>query len=111
LVTAKQVDAFLQATGQKAVPGPAAPGTPSQIDRVVASGGVTVRQGERRAEGETLVYNADNQRFVMKGQPASIFDAERGQITGDSLTFYSRNDTVQVEGGSSPSITQTRVAK
>jgi lipopolysaccharide export system protein LptA len=111
LVTAKQVDAFLQATGQKAVPGPAAPGTPSQIDRVVASGGVTVRQGERRAEGETLVYNADNQRFVMKGRPASIFDAERGQITGDSLTFYSRNDTVQVEGGSSPSITQTRVAK
>jgi lipopolysaccharide export system protein LptA len=111
LVNAKQVDAYLQPTGQDRVPGAASAGTPSQIERVIASGGVVVRQGERRAEGETLVYTADNQRFVMSGQPASIFDAERGQITGDSLTFYSRNDTVRVEGGSSPSVTQTRVAK
>ncbi len=72
---------------------------------------MTVRQGERRAQGETLVYAADNQSFTMKGQPASIFDAERGQIRANSLTFYSRNDTVQVEGGSSPAVTQTRVAK
>jgi lipopolysaccharide export system protein LptA len=111
VVEAAQVDAYLQRNRQTAGGSPSATGGPSEIERVVASEGVLVQQGERRATGDSLVYTAENKKFVMKGQPASIFDAERGKITADSLTFYSRNDTVQVEGGSSPSVTQTRVAK
>jgi hypothetical protein len=42
----------------------------------------------------------------------SIFDAERGTVTGDSLTFYKRDDRVLVEGeAKSPAVTHTRVAR
>ena len=61
---------------------------------------------------ERLEYFADEGKFVLTGGSPSIFDAEHGKITGDSLTFYNRDDRVLVEGGnSSPTVTQTRVAR
>jgi hypothetical protein len=49
---------------------------------------------------------------VLTGGPPSIFDAERGKITGVSLTFFRADDRVLVEGeASTPVVTQTRVAK
>jgi hypothetical protein len=55
---------------------------------------------------------ASEGKFVLTGGPPSIFDAERGKITGGSLTFFSLNDRVLVESSnSSPTVTQTRVAK
>jgi len=49
---------------------------------------------------------------VLTGGPPSIFDAEHGKITGDSLTFYKRDDRVLVEGKeASPTVTTTRVAR
>jgi lipopolysaccharide export system protein LptA len=87
-------------------------GTPSQLERVVAEGGVTIEQPGRKATGEKLVYTASDGKFVMTGGPPSIFDAEQGKITGDSLTFYSRNDRVTVGSGStSRTVTQTRVER
>jgi hypothetical protein len=59
-----------------------------------------------------LVYVAQDDKFVLTGGPPSIFDAEHGKITGDSLTFYRHDDRVLVEGqGTSPAITTTRVAR
>ena len=58
------------------------------------------------------MYTAAEDKFVMTGGPPSIFDAERGKITGDSLTFYKRDDRVLVEGKeTSPAVTTTRVAR
>ncbi len=86
--------------------------TPSQLDHAVAQGDVVVVQPSRRAKGEKLVYTAEDSKFVLTGGPPSIFDAERGTVTGDSLTFYSHDDRVLVESSSnSPTITQTRVIK
>ena len=57
-------------------------------------------------------WRAKGAKFVLTGGPPSIFDAERGQITGDSLTFYKRDDRVVVKGNAkSPTVTQTRVAR
>jgi lipopolysaccharide export system protein LptA len=79
---------------------------------MVAQGHVVIVQPDRRAEGQTLVYTAADDRFVLTGGPPSIFDAERGKITGVSLTFYRRDDRVLVEGeAKNPVVTQTRVAK
>jgi hypothetical protein len=48
----------------------------------------------------------------LTGGPPSIFDAERGKITGDSLTFYRHDDRVLVEGKeTSPAVTRTHVAR
>jgi lipopolysaccharide export system protein LptA len=85
---------------------------PGQLDHIVAQGNVVVLQPSRRAEGQTLVYTAADDKFVLTGGPPSIFDAERGKITGVSLTFFRADDRVLVEGKvSTPVVTQTRVAK
>ena len=87
-------------------------GTPGQLDKMVAQGNVRIEQPNRRAEGQSLVYTAVDDKFVLTGGPPSIFDAEQGKITGVSLTFFRRDDRVLVEGeASSPVVTQTRVAR
>jgi lipopolysaccharide export system protein LptA len=85
---------------------------PGQLDHMVARTNVIVLQPTRRAEGQTLVYTASDDKFVLTGGPPSIFDAERGKVTGVSLTFFRGDDRVLVEGeASTPVVTQTRVVK
>ena len=85
---------------------------PGRLDRMLARGHVVIQQPGRRAEGQILVYTAAADKFVLTGGPPSIFDAERGKITGVSLTFFRADDRVLVEGeASTPVVTQTRVAK
>jgi lipopolysaccharide export system protein LptA len=109
-VTADRVDAFLHARGQ--VAGAAGQAGPSQLERIMAEGHVIVQEPNRRATGDKLVYTASEGKFVLTGGPPSIFDAEWGKITGGSLTFFNRDDRVLVESSnSSPTVTQTRVAK
>ena len=84
----------------------------AKLDRIVATGQVVITQPTRRGEGERLVYTADDDRYVLSGGTPSIFDAERGKITGVSLTFFRSDDRVLVEGNeASPAITHTRVAR
>ena len=107
-VTAEKLDVFLRSRSTGAGQ---APSGPSQLDRAVASGGVSIHAPNRRATGKDLVYTAADGKFVLTGGPPSIFDAERGNITGDSLTFFQRDDRVLVEGRNAPTVTRTRVAK
>ncbi len=107
--SADVADVFLSARKQSSTPAVAQPG---QLDRIVAQGHIVIQQPKRRAEGQTLVYTASDDKFVLTGGPPSIFDAERGKITGVSLTFFRRDDRVLVEGeASTPVVTQTRVAQ
>jgi len=107
--SAKTADAYLLPRNQTAIQ-PVT--TPGQLDRMTAEGNVLIRQPNRRAEGQKLVYTAAEDKFVLTGGPPSIFDAEQGKITGDSLTFFRRDDRVLVEGeASSPVVTQTRIAR
>ena len=108
--SANTMDAYLlprsQSSGNQTLAGLA-----GQLDHMVAQGNVIVQQPTRRAEGQTLVYTASDDKFVLTGGPPSIFDAERGKITGVSLTFFRADDRVLVEGkASTPVVTQTRMA-
>ncbi len=108
--TANTADAYLLPRNEITTPQQLA--TPSRLDHMVATGNVVIRQPNRRAEGQKLVYTASDDKFVLTGGPPSIFDAERGKITGDSLTFFRADDRVLVEGeASTPVVTQTRVAR
>jgi lipopolysaccharide export system protein LptA len=83
-----------------------------RLERMVAQGDVIIQQTSRQAQGQTLIYTAEEDKFVLTGGPPSIFDAEQGKITGVSLTFFRRDDRVLVEGeGSTPVVTTTRVAR
>jgi lipopolysaccharide export system protein LptA len=107
--SAKTADAYLVARSQTAT-GQSTAG-PSQLDHMVAIDNVVVRQPNRHADGQKLVYTASDDKFVLTGGPPSIFDAEQGKITGVSLTFFRRDDRVLVEGeASAPLATTTRVA-
>jgi lipopolysaccharide export system protein LptA len=114
-LTAERMDVFLHPRNQHArneQPGPPAGDSAAQLDRIVAQGQVVVAQPTRRATGDQLVYTAAEDKFVLTGGPPCIFDAERGKITGVSLTLFRRDDRVLVEGTvTSPSVTQTRVAR
>jgi lipopolysaccharide export system protein LptA len=123
-INAKLIDVYLKpaepaANGTPAQPVASAkksviPGSegPSQIDHMVAVGKVVVTEPNRRAVGDRLVYTADDGRYFLTGKSPSIFDAERGTVWGDSLTFYSRDDRVLVESKrSSPTVTRARTTK
>jgi lipopolysaccharide export system protein LptA len=90
----------------------ASPGMPGQVERIVAEDRVAITQPTRHATGDHLVYTSADDKFVLTGGPPSIFDAERGKTTGDSLTFYRHDDRVLVEGKeTSPTATRTQVAR
>jgi lipopolysaccharide export system protein LptA len=108
--SSREMDVYLQPRGQtsdnQSVSGP------GKLDHMVAQGNVVITQPGRHADGQTLVYTVTDDKFVLTGGPPSIFDAERGKITGDSLTFFRADDRVLVEGEkSTPVVTQTRVAR
>ncbi len=94
----------------------AGPSMPGQIDHIVAEDHVVIIEPTRHATGERLLYTAADDKFVLTGGPSSgppsIFDAERGKISGDLLTFYRHDDRVLVEGReASPTVTRTHVAR
>ncbi len=118
-VTAQQIDVYLKEAGEQKASGgkPSAsllPGGdgPSKIDHMVAQGNVVVTEPNRRAVGDQLVYTADDAKYHLTGKSPSIYDATRGTVWGDSLTFYSRDDRVTVESKrTSSTVTRARITK
>ncbi len=121
-ITAQQIDVYLKEAGDQPAsssnstkPSPAIiPGTegPSKIDHMVATGKVVVTEPNRRAVGDQLVYTADDAKYHLTGKSPSIFDATRGTVWGDSLTFYSHDDEVLVDSkNASPTVTRARITK
>ena len=123
-ISARLIDVYLKPADPDAKGAPSAPPSaqkrsiipgsegPSQIDHMVAVGKVVVTGPNRRAVGDRLVYTADDGKYFLTGKSPSIFDAERGTVWGDSLTFYSHDDRVLVESKrSSPTITRARTTK
>ncbi|MBA3914023.1 MAG: LPS export ABC transporter periplasmic protein LptC [Acidobacteriales bacterium] len=107
-LTARQAEVFLKDRGTSRQ----SESSPAELERVVAEGDVVLVQPNRRATGDRLVYSAGEGKYVLAGGPPCIFDAERGRITGLSLTFFSHDDRVLVEGSkNAPAVTQTRVAR
>ena len=110
-LTSSEMEVFFAPASQS--PEKRAPaGTPANLQKIIASGAVVVAQPNRHATGDKLVYTSEDDRFILTGGPPSIFDAERGKITGVSLTLFRRDDRVIVDGNSSlPAVTNTRVVR
>jgi lipopolysaccharide export system protein LptA len=109
-MTGEQMTVFLLPRSQSKAG--AGPGMPGQVERIVAEDRVVITQPTRHATSDRCVYTAAEDKFVLTGGPPSIFDAERGKTTGDSLTFYRHDDKVLVEGKeTSPTVTKTQVAR
>jgi len=108
-VSSDTADVLLKPKGQGTTQGTS---DATQIEEIVARGHVVVQQPSRKASGNTMTYTAADGKYVMSGGHPSIFDAEHGLTTGDSLTFYSRDDRLLVSSGSSTrAVTQTHTGK
>jgi lipopolysaccharide export system protein LptA len=113
----RTLDVFLApaATGASAPPAsasasPAAGGR--QLDRVLAQGGVIVRQGDRRGMAEQGEYTAADGKFVLSGGKPTVSDSSSNTATGRSLTFFVANDTILIDSQEgSRTLTKHRVEK
>ncbi len=87
----------------------------SSVERIVATGHVRLVQPGRRATGARLVYTASDGNFVLTGDSKElpkVFDADRGTVTGQVLTFASQEQAIIVRGTSAhATTTETRVKK
>jgi lipopolysaccharide export system protein LptA len=111
-IAGRQMTVFLLPRSQSKAGTASNPTSPGQVDRIIAEDRVVITQPTRHATGDRLVYTSADDRFVLTGGPPSIFDAERGKTTGDSLTFYRHDDRVLVDGReTSPAVTRTQVAR
>jgi lipopolysaccharide export system protein LptA len=85
-------------------------GGPAQVDRMVARGRVAISSQGRRGTGEKLVYTGETGEYVLTGTagaPPKMTDPTRGTVTGETLIFDSRDDSVRVEGGGRETRTET----
>jgi lipopolysaccharide export system protein LptA len=99
-------------SGQASPDAPASQG--SQVSKIVARGSVQLEQPGRKGTGDQLTYTAADGKFLLTGTaaaPPRLSDQVRGTVTGDALIFNDRDGSVEVSGGASKAVTQTRVAK
>ena len=91
-----------------------ADGTAAQVDRVTATGHVIVSSQGRRGAGERLVYSSETDEYVLTGtaaNPPTLSDPAKGTVSGTSLIFNSRDDSVSIEGGGRKTSTETIAPK
>ncbi len=94
----------------------APPGRPSALDRMVATGRVTLTEPGRRGTGDRLVYTAADGSYVLTGGPPRASDSVHGAVTGAELLFKPGDEFVQVlnreaAGDSRRTVTDTRTPK
>jgi lipopolysaccharide export system protein LptA len=88
------------------------PAAGQQLERALALGGVTVRQGDRVGTAEQAEYTASDGKFVLSGGHPTIIDAASDATTGHSLTFFVANDTILIDSQEgSRTLTKHRVEK
>jgi lipopolysaccharide transport protein LptA len=69
-----------------------------------ANGAVTVRESNRKSEGDHLVYTSADERYVMTGNPVKITQERNGNCTltiGSSATFNRASESAEVLGSAS----------
>ncbi|MGC2331463.1 MAG: LPS export ABC transporter periplasmic protein LptC [Candidatus Acidiferrales bacterium] len=114
---ARILDVFLGSAtaGAPALPASAGASLASggrQLDRVLAQGGVVVRQGDRRGMAEQGEYTAADGKFVLSGGQPTVSDSSSNTATGRSLTFFVANDTILIDSQEgSRTLTKHRVEK
>lgn len=89
-------------------------GATSQVDRMTARGDVSILSEGRQGTGEKLEYTSESGEYVLTGtaaNPPRMTDPARGRVTGESLIFNSRDDSVNVEGGQHATTTETTAPK
>ena len=82
----------------------------SQPRELEARGGVSIREGTRRARCEEARYDRAAQQIVCRGNPAELFDAD-DRLAGRVISFDLGRKSVRVEGGTEVEIQRELTAE
>ncbi|MFN2502343.1 MAG: LPS export ABC transporter periplasmic protein LptC [Pyrinomonadaceae bacterium] len=69
----------------------------NEVARTVAETGVVITQPGRRAAGDWAQYTAADEIAILRGNPATLSDPERGTSQSAELTFHMRENRVTSE--------------
>ena len=70
---------------------------PKLLSKAIATGGVTVNQGDRRGSSERAEYTAAEGKFVLSGGRPTLYDTFLGTTTGRRLTFFLADDKILID--------------
>ncbi len=77
-----------------------AAGDQSQLQEIVAWGGVEIIQGERNAQGDQAVHYPIEDKVVLTGDPAQVVESNQDTVTGRQLTFFIGDERLLIENPS-----------
>jgi len=90
-IHANQIDLYFSASIA------AAASSAQQLSRAVATGDVSVRQGDRRGTSDRAEYTASEGKFVLSGGKPTVYDSTGDTTTGRQLTFFFADDRIVVD--------------
>ena len=64
------------------------------MEKTVAQNNVVMTQPNRKGVGDWMQYTASDEVAILKGNPARVEDAEKGNTEGPRLTVYLRDGRV-----------------
>ncbi|MBI3484711.1 MAG: hypothetical protein HY012_06115, partial [Acidobacteria bacterium] len=70
---------------------------PKLLSKAIATGGVTILQGDRRGTAERAEYVAAEGKFVLSGGRPTLYDTILGTTTGRQLTFFLADDKILID--------------
>jgi lipopolysaccharide export system protein LptA len=76
---------------------PAKSSGPQQLTGAIATGGVNVRQLDRRGTSQRADYTVVDRKFVLSGGPPVVRDDSGNSTTGRQLTFIFADDRIVVD--------------
>jgi LPS export ABC transporter protein LptC/lipopolysaccharide transport protein LptA len=74
----------------------------NQMSKTVAEGEVVMTEPGRRGTGNWVQYTAGDDVAILRGEPATVTDAESGTSSAQQMTFNRRENRVVTEGKPRP---------
>ena len=69
----------------------------NEVSKTIAEQNVVITQPGRRATGSWAQYTAADEIAILRGDPATINDAENGSSQSGQVTFHMRDNRVVTE--------------
>lgn len=71
----------------------------NEVNKSILQNAVVITQPGRKATGDWAQYTAADEVIILRGNPAYVEDAERGNSSGKQVAVYLRENRIEGQGG------------